>query len=234
MWIKSLKTSTFKYVYYNRIKCDRKHTIKIGKQSIFSIKETKQFGKKPSFYSMLSLKNKKPTVQHSIVPFSSFYQQIPVERSWRSTYKTVHVQRAFTSRCTLYVTAVPGARPKTAAITLWSAHRLSHWDTQERRVEQRSPMRTCVCVVSLCLCVCISVYFCLWRETFWEEKGGGGGGERENRERKSGRKRETEQLDTHRSDIGPYLAPSSNLRKICGMGLKERKDRERQKDRQHL
>ena len=44
----------------------------------------------------------------------------------QSTYETVHVQRAFTSRCTLYVTAVPGACPKTAAVTLWSAHCLSH------------------------------------------------------------------------------------------------------------
>lgn len=49
-----------------------------------------------------------------------------LQKGRHSTYKTVYVQRAFASRCTLYVTAVPGARPKTAAVTLWSAHRLSH------------------------------------------------------------------------------------------------------------
>ena len=76
----------------------------------------------------------------------------------RSTYKAVDVQRAFTSCCTLYVTAVPGARPKTAAITLRSAHRLSHWDTQERRVEQRSAVSVCVCA---CVCVCVCVRVCV-------------------------------------------------------------------------
>lgn len=31
-----------------------------------------------------------------------------------------------------------------------------------------------------------------------------------------------EQVGTHRSDIGPCLAPSSNLHKIGGTGLRER------------
>lgn len=42
-------------------------------------------------------------------------------------------------------------------------------------------------------------------------------------ERKWEGKMETEQLDTHRSDTGSHLAPSSNFHMICGMGLREKK-----------
>lgn len=69
----------------------------------------------------------------------------------RCTYKTVDIQRAFASRCTLYVTAVPGAGPKTAAITLWSAHRLSHWDTQEDRLNRGHQCARVYAVLLHCL-----------------------------------------------------------------------------------
>lgn len=142
-----------------------------------------------------------------------------VERQGWSTYKTVQVQRAFTSRCTLYVTAVPGARPKTTAITLRGTHRLSHWDTQKRWVEQRSPMCMCVCCVYVGASHSSLCNFVNEERLWWERR------RREIKHReKSGRKRETEQLGTHRSDIGPYLAPSSNLHKICGMGLREQRE----------
>lgn len=109
----------------------------------------------------------------------------------RSTHKTVGVQGAFTSGCTLYVTAVPGARPKTATVTLRCAHHLSHWETKESRLN-RGHQHAHVCV---CLCVCVVVFGSLW------SLGNG--------------------LDTHRSDTGPCLGPSSNLHRICDMDLRD-------------
>lgn len=119
-----------------------------------------------------------------------------------STYKTVSVQGAFTSSRTFDVTAVPGACSKTAAITLRSAHRLSHWETQENRVEQRSAM----CMSGYCVIVFASPSLC------WERRSG--------RRRREWRNSEPEQLGTHRSDTGSCLAPSSNLHRICDMGLR--------------
>lgn len=105
----------------------------------------------------------------------------------RSTYKTVSIHRAFTSGCTLYVTAVPRARPKTATVTLWCTHHLCHWETKENRLNRgHRHARVCVCVVVF--------------DSLWCLKNG---------------------LDTHRSDTGPCLVPSSNLHRICDMDLRD-------------
>lgn len=159
-------------MYYNRIKCDWKHGFGIRKARDKAVcNETLD---KPTLYCLHRL------------TLSLFYEQIPAERRRQSTYKTVYIQRAFTSCCTLYVTAVPGARPETTAIALRSAHRLSHWDTQERAGWTEVTSVQCVCV--LCLYVCaspsVSVYFCLWRKTFSKERA------RERRRRRSERNTE--------------------------------------------
>lgn len=52
-----------------------------------------------------------------------------------TTHEAVGVQRAFASRCTLDVAAVPGARPEAATVTLRSAHHLSHWGTGENGLD---------------------------------------------------------------------------------------------------
>lgn len=92
--------------------------------------------------------------------------------------------------------------------------------TETHRRDELNGGHQCACVFIVCLSLCVSVYFCLWRETVSEEKEGRRRRERKYREEIS----ETEQLGPHRSDIGPHLAPSSNLHTTCGMALRERRE----------
>lgn len=52
-----------------------------------------------------------------------------------TTHEAVGVQRAFASRRTLDVAAVPRAGPEAATVTLRSAHHLSHWGTGENGLD---------------------------------------------------------------------------------------------------